>query len=408
MRRSSKRPEETLDTEQQRVAEDLRRLAGAVRYQKAFRAELRRQLLLRALGTARESHARKARRLPWHERFVVGLAQLNPVLGGVRTINRAIALAIVLFVVAISAVAFVPSVRAQVASWLGFEVAQQATLSNLVVRVLDHAPWDAPAGASFEVLTLEIPQARWAFVERAQGEGFSMPEPGTWIDVPAGRSLPVPAYLPEGYRWQSMATLGENTVLTTGLVPLGSQSAAGGGARLPAYDRKVVNYLIGGDPADHLLILTQVAGDLEAGLLFQAYHVVSPQKQPPSPGEDRSPATPPSSVVPTPTSVPAYYAAKVQVGIVVERVEGREGLVFLAGPGHLHETMVGSTRALWYNGTWNEAGQWMEESAVNLIWEEGGFTYQLTGQDLPLEELIRVAESLPISPVPPIPTPGEP
>lgn len=166
---------------------------------------------------------------------------------------------------------------------------------------------------------------------------------------------------------------------------------------MPPYDRNIVNYLIGGDRADRILLLAQFKGDLDQGLLFQAYHVVSPEKQPPTPVEDAISDSPPG-IVPTPTPGPLHHAAKTQVGIVIQPAERQEGLVFLVGPGELHETTVGETSAWWYQGTWNAAGEWVEDGTINLVWEQDGLTYQLTGQELALAELVRVAESLPSVP----------
>lgn len=297
--------------------------------------------------------------------------------------------AIAALVIGVSTVAFVPSVRAQVAVWLGFGFERQETLPPLIVKVLDRAPWDMPGDSSFEMFTVEIPKERWASI---QGAEFPTPEPGTRIPFPNGNALPVPSYLPEGYRWQGVTAM-QGDLRVLGFPSLGSQSGAGGGARLPPYDRNVVNYLIGGDRANRLLLLAQFRGDLDRGLLFQAYHVVSPEKQPPTPVEEATPDSPPG-VVPTPTPGPSYYAAKTQVGLVIQPAEGQEGLVFLVGPGALHETTVSERAAWWYQGTWNAAGQWVEDGTISLIWEQDDLTYQLTGQELALAELVRVAGSL--------------
>jgi len=56
--------------------------------------------------------------------------------------------------------------------------------------------------------------------------------------------------------------------------------------------------------------------------------------------------------------------------------------------------MVGEIPARWYRGTWNAAGEWVEDGTISLIWKQDGLTYQLTGQELTLAELVRVAESL--------------
>ncbi|MDY7042452.1 MAG: hypothetical protein SVX38_16485, partial [Chloroflexota bacterium] len=321
---------------------------------------------------------------------LVEIGRINRIFKGGLTMKKGFALAaIVTLVIAVSTVAFVPSVRAQVAAWLGFGFEQQETLPPLIVKVLDRAPWDMPGDASFEMFTFEIPEERWA---RFEGAGFSTPQRGTRIPLPNGNTLPVPGYLPEGYRWQGVAPM-QDALMALGFSPVARQSEAGGGYPLPPYDPNVVNYLIGGNCANQLLLLAQFKGDLDPGLLFQAYHVISPAKQPPAPVEDVT-SDSPLGIVPTPTPGPSFYAAKTQVGLVIQPAEGQEGLVFLVGPGELHETSVGGRAAWWYAGTWNAAGEWVEHGTINLIWEQDGLTYQLTGQELALEELMHVAESL--------------
>ena len=333
--------------------------------------------------------AREARPPSWLQRLAPGVGRINQIFEGGLTMKKGFVLAaIAALVIGISTVGFVPSVRAQVAAWLGFGFEQQETLQPLIVRVLDRAPWE-PGDTSFEMFTIGIPKERWAQFEET---GFSTPEPGTWIPLPNGNALPVPGYLPEGYRWQGVAPMRDD-LMALGFAAVGSQSGAGGGSPLPPYDSDVVNYLIGGDRANRLLLLAQFKGDLDRGLLFQAYHVVSPEKQPPTPIEDATSDSPPG-IVPTPTPGPSYYAEKTQVGLVIQPAEGQEGLLFLVGPGELHETMVGEIPARWYRGTWNAAGEWVEDGTISLIWKQDSLTYQLTGQELTLAELVRVAESL--------------
>lgn len=304
-------------------------------------------------------------------------------------------IAVVALVVTGTAMAM-PAVRAQVAEWLGFGVEQQKTLPPLIARVLDRAPWDIPDGQGFEMYTVELPQARWETVAQAEAQGLAVPEPGTRIPLPDGDVLPVPTYLPEGYRWQSVERLQNVGAPSLGhrgrLLSLGNASAAGGGNEpLPPHDRDV-NYLVGGDRADHLLILAQFEGDADQTVLFQAYHVVSPERQP---AKDSITAASPSGSVPTPTPVASYYAAKVQVGVVVPPATDQKGLVFLVGSCELHETTVGGVQGLWYRGTWNAAGQWVDDRTTSLIWQHGSVTYQLTGQGVTLADLVRIAESMP-------------
>ena len=357
----------------------------------AFRQQLEARLVAKL--QQQEVRTGEARPPSWFQHLAPNTSWFNKIFAGGLTIKKGFALAaLAALVIAVSTVAFVPSVRAQVAAWLGFGFEQQETLPPLIVKVLDRAPWE-PGDASFEVITMGIPKERWTRLEEA---GFSTPQPGTRIPLPNGNTLPVPDYLPEGYRWQGVAPM-RHELMALGFCPVGSLSAAGGGSPLPPYNRDVVNYLIGGDRANRLLILAQFKGDLDQGLLFQAYHVTSPARQPPAPVEDVT-SDSPQGIVPTPTPGPSYYVAKTQVGLVIQQAEGREGLVFLVGPGELHETTVGGRAAWWYQGTWNAAGEWVEGGTINLIWEQDGLTYQLTGQELALAELVRIAESLPRAP----------
>ncbi len=69
--------------------------------------------------------------------------------------------------------------------------------------------------------------------------------------------------------------------------------------------------------------------------------------------------------------------------------------MFLVGPCELHETTVGNAQGLWYRGTWNAAGQWVDDGTTSLIWQHGSMTYQLTGQGVTLADLVRIADSMP-------------
>ena len=356
----------------------------------AFRQHLEARLVARM--QRQEAQVVEARAPLWLQRLASNVSRFNQIFEGDLTMKKGFALAaIAALVIAVSTVAFVPSVRAQVAAWLGFGFEQQEILPPLLVRVLARAPWDTPEGTSFEMFTIEIIQDRWAFVKRAEMNGFSIPDPGTQVHCPNGNILPVPAYLPEGYRWQGVALQSQRIKLV--FLPLGSQSGAGGGPPLLPYDSDIVNYLIGGNRANQILLLAQFKGDLDPGLLFQAYHVVSPAKQSPASIEDATSNSPPE-IVPTPTPGASFYAAKTQVGLVIQPAEGQEGLVFLVGPGELHETTVGETSAWWYQGTWNAVGEWVKDGTISLIWEQGGLTYQLTGQELTLGELVCIVKSL--------------
>lgn len=252
----------------------------------------------------------------------------------------------------------VPQTRAALAAWLGFSFEQQARLQPLTVEVLDH-DWRSPlveAGdTSFEVYSVEFPKERWTLIKEA---GFSTPEPGSRVILPNSGDFPVPSYLPAGYRWQDITVMQDNLV-ELGFPSLARQSWAGGGSPMPPYDLRV-DYLVGGNRMDKFLILTQFQGESKQGLIFQVFH-----------------------------------AAETQFGLVIQPADGQEGLVFLVGPGDSHETTVNKTPAWWYQGTWNTAGEWVEEEWINLVWEQEGRIYHLAGQDLPFEVLVHIAESLP-------------
>lgn len=66
----------------------------------------------------------------------------------------------------------------------------------------------------------------------------------------------------------------------------------------------------------------------------------------------------------------------------------------MIGPSQAHETVVNGLPAWWYSGTWNASGEWVQAQVISLIWEQAGFVYQLTGQELELAELVRIAESI--------------
>lgn len=254
-----------------------------------------------------------------------------------------------------------PKTRAVLAAWLGFSFEQQAQLHPLAVGVLDH-DWRSPlVGAgdkSFEVYSVEIPQKRWALIEES---GFSVPYPGSRVILPNGGDFPIPSYLPAGYRWQDITAM-QGNLKELGFPSLAHQSWAGGGSPMPPYNLRV-DYLVGGDPMDRVLILIQLQTEGQQGLIFQAFH-----------------------------------AAETHFGLVIQPAEKEEseGVVFLVGSSDLQEVTVNMLQAWWYRGTWNSAGEWVSNNTWgNLVWEQGGRIYHLAGQDLPLEELVSIATSLP-------------
>jgi len=254
----------------------------------------------------------------------------------------------------------IPQTRAVLAAWLGFSFEQQVELQPLAVAVLDH-DWRSPlaeAGEqSFEVYSVKFPQKRWTLIEES---GFSTPDPGSRVMLPDGGDFPIPSYLPTGYHWQGIATMRGN-LAELGFPSLAHQSWTGGGSPMPPYNLSV-DYLVGGDRRDRVLILAQFQTEGQQGLVFQAFH-----------------------------------AAETHFGLVIQPAEKEvsEGVVFLVGSGDLQEVRVNTLPAWWYCGTWNVTGEWDTNNIwSNLVWEQEGRIYHLIGQDLPLEELVSIATSM--------------
>ena len=256
---------EALRAGRRETSEGLRSLADMVLYRQAFRAELRQRLAdraqsLNAKTTARKKGLGSRAPFPWVAQAV---SPLSRVLERGLAMRKGLALAaVVVAIIAVGTMVCIPSVRAQMAAWFGFD--RQESLAPLFVEILARAPWDAPEGTSFEMHVFTIRKERWVRWSKARDDGFQIPEPGTQIPFRNGSSLPVPGYLPKGYRWQGIADL-LSSAIALGMLPMGGTSGAGGGDPLPPYDRNVVNYLIGGDPADRLLVLAQLERDLDAG-----------------------------------------------------------------------------------------------------------------------------------------------
>jgi hypothetical protein len=255
----------------------------------------------------------------------------------------------------------VPEARAALAAWLGFSFEQQVELHPLAVEVLDH-DWRSPLveaeDRSFEVYSVELVRERWALIDEA---GFSTPTLGGRIMLPNGGDFPIPSYLPAGYHWQGIVAM-EGNLMKLGFPSLAHQSWTGGGSPMPPYNLRV-DYMIGGDRRDRFLVLTQLQTESQQGLIFQAFH-----------------------------------AAETHFGLIIQPAEKEksEGVVFLVGSGDLQEVMVNTLPAWWYRGTWNATGEWVtDDTWSNLVWEQEGRIYHLAGQDLPLEELVSIATSLP-------------
>ncbi|MCK4451307.1 MAG: hypothetical protein KAX26_12015 [Anaerolineae bacterium] len=133
--------DETLDIERQSVGKDLWVLADAIPYRKTFRTELRKRLMVQAraldaealdiekevrtLGTTSQDKG-DARSPSWLQRLAQGVGRINQIFEGGLTMKKGFALAaIAALVIAVSTVAFVPSVRAQVGeilnTWFRFK-----------------------------------------------------------------------------------------------------------------------------------------------------------------------------------------------------------------------------------------------------------------------------------------------
>lgn len=254
----------------------------------------------------------------------------------------------------------IPQTRNVLAAWLGFSFDQQPKLQPLVVEVLEH-DWQSPLAEagdkSFDIYSIEFPKDRWLLIEEA---GFLTPEPGSVVVLPNGDNFPVPAYLPPGYQWQDITTM-QGNLLGYGFPSLARQSWAGGGPPIPAYDLNV-NYLIGGDSTDKPVILAEFELSSQQELVFQIFH-----------------------------------ADETHFGLVIQPAEAQSstGLVFLIGPGDLSQTTVNVSTAWQYRGMWNDRGEWVMDGVwSNLVWEQGGRIYHLTGQDLSYEELRSIAASV--------------
>lgn len=297
-----------------------------------------------------------------------------------------------------AALAF-PQTRIALAGWLGWSVDQRATPLPLVLEV-DRGRWAGDQNARYEYQILAIQRERWAMSQRYPAP---TPPPGSIVKLPDGRALPVPAYLPPGFGWQGIARPNESNPNTGPFrFPFASLSGGGGGSglpweRFPEYDRRVAAYLIGGDPADRVLALTQLKRDAQRGLLIGIFQIDAPAQPAPTPAAG-APASQ-GGTRPTPTPPPSAHAAHVVLGLIVQPTGGSSGLSIQTGGYATHDTAVGGTSAKWFSGTWTRDGQWVDDGTwLTVIWERGEFVYHLAGQRLDLAEVLRVAESLPQAP----------
>ncbi len=124
------------------------------------------------------------------------------------------------------------------------------------------------------------------------------------------------------------------------------------------------DYLIGGNRADRLLVLAQFQIKDRQGLVFRTFH-----------------------------------AAETHFGLIIQPAEPSAdlaGIVFLVGPGNIQKVSLGALIGWKYCGTWGAAGEWIPDAPWNnLVWEQEGRIYHLTGQEVPFEELVSIATSIP-------------
>jgi hypothetical protein len=161
---------------------------------------------------------------------------------------------------------------------------------------------------------------------------------------------------------------------------------------MPDYDRSFANFLIGGDAVDRFLVLGQFRDQRDTGLSIRPFLTLSPDREPaPSvAGESQ-----PENIVPTPTPAPQAYRAKLQVGLFIEPSHGESGITLMVGPEDVHEVGIGDLRGWWYTGVWTLEGTWNPDPTLtNLVWKRGDHVYQLVGEGLDVETMIRVAASI--------------
>ena len=85
-----------------------------------------------------------------------------------------------------------------------------------------------------------------------------------------------------------------------------------------------------------------------------------------------------------------------EIGAVLQPAQDRTEPTILVGSTMKHETTVNGGPAHWYTGAWAASGQWIDdETWLSLIWQQDDMVYHLSGQNLPLHELVQIAESLP-------------
>jgi hypothetical protein len=287
----------------------------------------------------------------------------------------------------LAAMLAIPSTRTVLAQWLGLSFEQTASPNQVVQKVVSHQPLSETD--SYEYSLYELPRARWTLL---QENGFRVPQPGEQIALPNGDRVSAPAFLPEGYAWQDVIVPNQS-MRAGGFLSIGGTSGGGGGlAPMPDFDRSFAAFLIGGNPTDHYLVLAQFRDQPGTDLSVRTFFTTAPDR-PVVRGEPDGNSA--EDILPTPTPVPQSFAAKFQIGVVIEPPQAENGITLMVGPEKLHEVTVNGERAWWYSGAWSLQGEWQnEETLTNLVWKRGKHVYQLVGEGLDVEILIRIAESI--------------
>jgi len=157
--------DEMLDIERQSVGKDLWELADAIAYRRTYRSELRKRLMaqaraldaerkeVRTLGTASQDKGEARSPSSWFQRLAPDVGRIEQILERGLTMKKGFALAAAAaLIIAVSTVAFTPSVRAQVGeifnTWFRIETpggAGEVAISGTAEFVPLH-PTYLPAG----------------------------------------------------------------------------------------------------------------------------------------------------------------------------------------------------------------------------------------------------------------------
>lgn len=94
----------------------------------------------------------------------------------------------------------------------------------------------------------------------------------------------------------------------------------------------------------------------------------------------------------------AYYPKLVDLFLVRPAMSGPSITVSI-GASAVQDVLLGTHLARQYYGVWGLDGQWIDTTDwCTLVWVQDGYLYHLAAQQVPLAELVRVAESLPTAP----------